>query len=198
MDTKDPNIIAETELLQAAVSIEAAAKKLAELKPREKAVSASSGVTRTHTHTHTHIHTHTHTHITVVVYSYMYISCINQYPLSSSPIKHQVFTVAYHTPQHADESLNFEEQILEAAKNIASATSALVRSATAAQRELVAQGKLSSNPTSEDSQWSEGLVSAVSEVLFGSHVVGRVALPMIFLNVAGSMPLVHPRLYTVL
>ena len=64
--------------------------------------------------------------------------------------------------QSADENLNFEEQILEAAKNIASATSALVKSATAAQRELVAQGKLSSNPQSEDGQWSEGLVSAVS------------------------------------
>ena len=64
-----------------------------------------------------------------------------------------------------DDSLNFEEQILEAAKNIASATSALVKSATAAQRELVAQGKLSSNPRSEDGQWSEGLVSAVSRTL---------------------------------
>ena len=64
--------------------------------------------------------------------------------------------------QSADENLNFEEQILEAAKNIAGATSALVKSATAAQRELVAQGKLSSNPQSEDGQWSEGLVSAVS------------------------------------
>lgn len=39
VDTKDPNVIAESELLQAAASIEAAAKKLAELKPREKAVS---------------------------------------------------------------------------------------------------------------------------------------------------------------
>jgi talin len=102
VDTKDPNVIAETELLQAAASIEAAAKKLSELKPRTKA--------------------------------------------------------------HADESLNFEEQILEAAKNIASATSALVKSATAAQRELVAQGKLSSSPQSEDSQWSEGLVSAAKLV----------------------------------
>jgi hypothetical protein len=64
--------------------------------------------------------------------------------------------------QSADENLNFEEQILEAAKNIAGATSALVKSATAAQRELVAQGKLSSNPQSEDGQWSDGLVSAVS------------------------------------
>lgn len=45
-------------------------------------------------------------------------------------------------PQQADESLNFEEQILEAAKSIAAATSALVKAASAAQRELVAQGKV--------------------------------------------------------
>jgi len=45
--------------------------------------------------------------------------------------------------QQADETLNFEEQILEAAKSIAAATSALVKSASAAQRELVAQGKVS-------------------------------------------------------
>jgi len=64
--------------------------------------------------------------------------------------------------QHADEDLNFEEQILEAAKSIAAATSSLVKSASVAQRELVAQGKLSSNPRSEDGQWSDGLVSAVS------------------------------------
>lgn len=44
--------------------------------------------------------------------------------------------------QQADENLNFEEQILEAAKSIAAATSALVKSASAAQRELVAQGKV--------------------------------------------------------
>jgi hypothetical protein len=44
--------------------------------------------------------------------------------------------------QEADMSLNFEEQILEAAKSIASATAALVKSASAAQRELVAQGKV--------------------------------------------------------
>ena len=35
---KDPNVIAETELLQAAASIEAAAKKLAELKPKKTVV----------------------------------------------------------------------------------------------------------------------------------------------------------------
>lgn len=44
--------------------------------------------------------------------------------------------------QQADENLDFEEQILEAAKSIAAATSALVKSASAAQRELVAQGKV--------------------------------------------------------
>ena len=38
VDEKDPNVIAETELLQAAASIEAAAKKLSELQPRRKAV----------------------------------------------------------------------------------------------------------------------------------------------------------------
>lgn len=48
--------------------------------------------------------------------------------------------------QEADESLNFEEQILEAAKSIAAATSALVKAASAAQRELVAQGKVRQKP----------------------------------------------------
>ncbi|XP_065841732.1 talin-like isoform X2 [Oscarella lobularis] len=100
VDPTDPNIIAENELLNAAASIEAAAKKLALLKPREK--------------------------------------------------KHE-----------ADETLSFDEQILEAARAIASATGALIKSATAAQRELVAQGRLRPGvPGSDDSQWAEGLVSA--------------------------------------
>uniref|UniRef100_A0A671NP40 Talin-1-like n=1 Tax=Sinocyclocheilus anshuiensis TaxID=1608454 RepID=A0A671NP40_9TELE len=80
VDPEDPTVIAENELLGAAAAIEAAAKKLEQLKPRAK-------------------------------------------------------------PKEADESLNFEEQILEAAKSIAAATSALVKAASAAQRELVAQGK---------------------------------------------------------
>lgn len=41
--------------------------------------------------------------------------------------------------QEADESLNFDEMILEAAKCIITATSALVRAASAAQRELIDQ-----------------------------------------------------------
>ncbi|KAM9377709.1 LOW QUALITY PROTEIN: talin-2 [Pholidichthys leucotaenia] len=105
VDPEDPTVIAETELLGAAASIEAAAKKLEQLKPRAK-------------------------------------------------------------PKQADESLDFEEQILEAAKSIAAATSALVKSASAAQRELVAQGKVGSNQASavDDGQWSQGLISAARMV----------------------------------
>uniref|UniRef100_A0A4W5P9Q7 Talin 2 n=1 Tax=Hucho hucho TaxID=62062 RepID=A0A4W5P9Q7_9TELE len=105
VDPEDPTVIAETELLGAAASIEAAAKKLEQLKPRAK-------------------------------------------------------------PKQADETLDFEEQILEAAKSIAAATSALVKSASAAQRELVAQGKVGSILANavDDGQWSQGLISAARMV----------------------------------
>ncbi|XP_056907755.1 talin-2 isoform X4 [Takifugu flavidus] len=105
VDPQDPTVIAETELLGAATSIEAAAKKLEQLKPRAK-------------------------------------------------------------PKQADETLDFEEQILEAAKSIAAATSALVKSASAAQRELVAQGKVGSSLSNaeDDGQWSQGLISAARMV----------------------------------
>lgn len=48
--------------------------------------------------------------------------------------------------QEADESLNFDEMILEAAKSIITATSALVRAASAAQRELIDQVCLDYSP----------------------------------------------------
>ncbi|XP_015742916.1 talin-2 isoform X2 [Python bivittatus] len=104
VNPEDPTVIAETELLGAAASIEAAAKKLEQLKPRAK--------------------------------------------------------------PKADETLDFEEQILEAAKSIAAATSALVKSASAAQRELVAQGKVGAIPANaaDDGQWSQGLISAARMV----------------------------------
>jgi len=102
-ETDDPIVKAENELLGAAASIEAAARKLAELKPRER-------------------------------------------------------------PRQADETLNFEEQILEAAKSITAAAGALVTAASAAQRELVAAGKVSSTANEEDRQWSQGLISAASQV----------------------------------
>ncbi|XP_078056336.1 talin-2 isoform X1 [Mustelus asterias] len=105
VDPEDPTVIAEAELLGAAASIEAAAKKLEQLKPRAK-------------------------------------------------------------PRQADETLDFEEQILEAAKSIAAATSALVKSASAAQRELVAQGKVGAILANavDDGQWSQGLISAARMV----------------------------------
>ena len=105
VDPDDPIVIAESQLLGAANSIEAAARKLETLQPRR-------------------------------------------------PIK------------EADESLSFEEQIVEAAKSIAAATGALIKAATAAQRELVAQGKVGSysGDYDEDSQWSQGLIFAAKEV----------------------------------
>ena len=58
--------------------------------------------------------------------------------------------------------MTFDEQILEAAKSIAAATKDLVQYARVAQAELVRQGRVSGKSQSaEDSQWSEGLVSAV-------------------------------------
>ena len=50
---------------------------------------------------------------------------------------------SFHLVKEADESLNFEEQILEAAKAITAATVALVKSASVAQKELVATGRVS-------------------------------------------------------
>eukprot|EP00117_Sycon_ciliatum_P001215 scpid5059/ scgid6971/ Talin-1 len=70
----------------------------------------------------------------------------------------------------ADESLSFDEQILAAARAITAATGALVKSATQAQRELVAQGRISSGSggarylQDDDGQWSQGLVSAAKMV----------------------------------
>ncbi|XP_003372683.1 putative I/LWEQ domain protein, partial [Trichinella spiralis] len=84
VDPSDPAVIAENELLGAASSIEAAARRLAQLKPRPQA-------------------------------------------------------------REANESLNFDEQILEAAKSIATAVTALVKAASAAQRELVAQGRVAAS-----------------------------------------------------
>ncbi|CAH1732138.1 talin-1-like isoform X1 [Aphis gossypii] len=109
---EDPTIIAENELLGAAESIDAAAKKLASLRPR-KSVNVEA----------------------------------------------------------ADASWNFDEVILEAAKSIAAATSALVKAASAAQRELIDSGKVSRRPltSSDDGQWSEGLISASRLVAAATH-----------------------------
>jgi talin len=75
-------------------------------------------------------------------------------------------------PRIANEDLDFDEQIIEAAKAIAAATSALVKSATGVQREIIATGKLA--PTEEkmyfhDGTWSDGLVSAAKCVVGATH-----------------------------
>jgi len=111
VDPDDLTAFAESELLGAANSIEAAAKKLAALQPRKQ-------------------------------------------------------------PQAANENLNFDQQILEAAKSIAAATAALVKSASAAQKELVLQGKIgqySNTDPEDDNQWSQGLVSAARMVAAATH-----------------------------
>lgn len=73
--------------------------------------------------------------------------------------------------KEVDESMNFDEIILEACKSIAAATAALVKAASSAQRELVDAGRIRRRPTmtSEDGQWSEGLISAARLVAAATH-----------------------------
>jgi talin len=67
--------------------------------------------------------------------------------------------------------MNFDQLILEAAKSIMAASSALIRAANAAQRELIDQGKVAKRPasSSDDGQWSEGLISAARLVAAATH-----------------------------
>ena len=110
-DPDDPTVVAERDLLVAAASIDAAAKKLALLRPRkEKRASIQ-----------------------------------------------------------VDDSLNFEEQILEAAKSIAHASSALIKAASYTQKELIERGIIDSEVSvrdhdDEEYRWSKGLVSAAQHV----------------------------------
>lgn len=67
--------------------------------------------------------------------------------------------------------MNFDQMILEAAKGIMAASSALIRAANTAQRELIDQGKVAKRPlsSSDDGQWSEGLISAARLVAAATH-----------------------------
>merc|ERR1719431_158142 len=69
------------------------------------------------------------------------------------------------------EEMTFDDMILDAAKSIANATAALIKAASEAQKELVAQGKVQKKTFigSEDGQWSEGLVSAARMVAAATH-----------------------------
>ena len=60
--------------------------------------------------------------------------------------------------------LPFEEQILGAAKNIATATSSLVKAANVAQREMAMTTPFSGDYYSEEAQWSASMVSAAKLV----------------------------------
>ena len=105
IDPNDPNSQAELELRSAALKIEAAAAKLAQLQPRPKNENFDAS------------------------------------------------------------ELSFDEIILEAARSIAGATTALVKSASIAQRELVVQGRLNdSGEKYHEGDWSEGLITAAQQV----------------------------------
>ena len=63
--------------------------------------------------------------------------------------------------------MNFDEQILEAAKSIAVATKVLVKWASEAQKELVIQGRIempTGHSKDKTGQFSQGLVSAAQMV----------------------------------
>lgn len=79
--------------------------------------------------------------------------------------------------QEADSNLQFDEMILEAARSIMAASSVLVRAANAAQRELIDQGKVARSPhiSSDDGQWSEGLISAARLVAAATHTLVEAA-----------------------
>jgi talin len=69
------------------------------------------------------------------------------------------------------DDMTFDELIIDSAKSIATATSALVKAASEAQKELVEQGKVATQYErgSEESQWSEGLISAARLVAAATH-----------------------------
>ncbi|EGD80615.1 Tln1 protein [Salpingoeca rosetta] len=67
------------------------------------------------------------------------------------------------------EDLPFEEQILGAAKSIATATSSLVKAANAAQKEMADTMPFSGDYYSEEAQWSASMVSAAKLVAFATQ-----------------------------
>lgn len=105
VDSNDPNVVAERELLKAAAFIEAASVRLSQLQVERS--------------------------------------------------------------EKTGEPTTFDGQIFEAAKAIAAATAALIKSATAAQREIISKNKNVQSPATayfSDGTWSEGLVSSAKMV----------------------------------
>ena len=130
VDPDDPMLIAENELLNAALSIEKAAKRLATLRPK-KEVSGQVIMT----------------------------------------ICHSSLIYLFYFQAISDEDMTFDDLIIESAKSIANASSSLIKAASEAQKELVAQGKVEKKTLkgSSDGQWSEGLVSAAKMVASATH-----------------------------
>ena len=79
------------------------------------------------------------------------------------------------------EDMTFDELIIDSAKSIANATSSLIKAASEAQKELVAQGKVPKQIVkgSEDGQWSEGLVSAAKLVASATHSLCEAAQKLV-------------------
>lgn len=80
--------------------------------------------------------------------------------------------------------MTFDEQILSAARSIIEATSALIKAATFAQKELVGQGRMqdTGDEVEETGQWSRGLQSAAKMVAEAAHRLCEAAQAL----VAGS------------
>merc|ERR1712233_4930 len=64
------------------------------------------------------------------------------------------------------EDMAFDDLIIESVQSVTKAATSLISAATAAQKVLVAEGKMSGGgkKVKEDSQWSQGLVSAANLV----------------------------------
>ncbi len=66
-----------------------------------------------------------------------------------------------------NENLNFDEQILEAAKSVTNGAAALIKAATNAQKELVSQGKVSAIFNCFDSAlFLKRILGSISQYIF--------------------------------
>jgi len=79
------------------------------------------------------------------------------------------------------ENMTFDDLILESAQSITKATSSLMKAATAAQKELVSQGKMAdkSGNSGDDGQWAQGLISAAALVASATQALCEAANTMI-------------------
>ena len=73
--------------------------------------------------------------------------------------------------------MTFDDLILESAQSITKATSSLMKAATAAQKELVSQGKMKDKAADEgdDGQWAQGLISAAALVASATQALCEAA-----------------------